>query len=45
MDTALIIFCLIGVLMFIAYMFFIVKTSYDDQKKKKQEKLHPNGTQ
>jgi len=43
MDTAILIFSVIGGLMFIAYVFFIIKTSYDDEKKKKQEKLHPNG--
>ena len=41
METAMAIFCVIGVTMFLAYLFFIYKTSYDDQKeKKKQEKLN-----
>lgn len=47
------IFCTIGIIMFLAYLFFIYKTSYDDQKeKKRQEKedaemvkkgIHKNG--
>lgn len=41
METAMLIFCIIGVLMFLAYLFFIYKTSYDDQKEKKRlEKLN-----
>ena len=43
MDTGLIIFCCIGVLMFIAYIFFIIKTSHDDQKAKKLEETGKNG--
>jgi hypothetical protein len=43
METGLIIFCVIGILMFIAYIFFIIKTSHDDQKAKKLEKLSKNG--
>lgn len=43
MDTALIIFCAIGALMFVAYVFLIIKTSRDDEKAKKQEKLNSNG--
>ena len=43
MDTGLIIFCSIGVLMFIAYLFFIIKTSRDDQKAKKMEETGRNG--
>lgn len=39
MDRAIIIFGIIGILLFVAYMFFIIKTSYDDEKKKKQDKL------
>jgi hypothetical protein len=43
MDTGLIIFCVIGILMFIAYIFFIIKTSHDDQKAKKLEEISKNG--
>ncbi len=43
MDGAILIFGVIGVLLFLAYMFFIFKTSYDDEKKKKEEKLNTNG--
>lgn len=43
MDGAIVIFGVIGALMFLAYMFFIFKTSYDDEKKKKAEKLNTNG--
>jgi len=43
MEAALIIFCAIGALMFVAYVFFIIKTSHDDEKAKKQEKLNQNG--
>jgi hypothetical protein len=43
MDGAIIIFAVIGALMFIAYVFFIIKTSYDDEKEKKREKLSQNG--
>jgi len=39
MDRVIIIFAVIGTLMFAAYMYFIIKTSYDDEKLKKQEKL------
>ncbi len=44
MDRAIIIFAVIGTLMFAAYMFFIIKTSYDDEKKKKQDKINQNGS-
>ncbi len=44
MERAIIIFAVIGTLMFAAYMFFIIKTSYDDEKKKKQDKINQNGT-
>ncbi len=43
MDGAILIFAVLGVLMFAAYLFFIIKTSYDDEKKKKQDKLNLNG--
>ncbi len=43
MDGAIIIFAVIGALLFVAYVFFIIKTSYDDEKAKKQEKLNQNG--
>lgn len=43
MDGAIIIFAVIGALMFAAYVFFIIKTSYDDEKAKKQDKLNSNG--
>lgn len=39
MDRVIIIFAVIGTLMFAAYMYFIIKTSYDDEKLKKKEKL------
>ncbi|HMQ80081.1 MAG TPA: hypothetical protein PKE39_11055 [Ignavibacteria bacterium] len=39
MDRVIIIFAVIGTLMFAAYMYFIIKTSYDDEKQKKKEKL------
>ena len=38
MDRAIIVFAVIGALMFLAYVFFIIKTSYDDEKQKKLEK-------
>jgi hypothetical protein len=38
MDGAIIVFAVIGTLMFAAYMFFIIKTSYDDEKQKKKDK-------
>lgn len=44
MDRAILIFAVIGVLLFAAYMFFIIKTSYDDEKQKKKEKLNQNGS-
>jgi hypothetical protein len=44
MDRVIIIFCVIGALMFLAYVYFIIKTSYDDEKAKKQEKRNTNGT-
>jgi hypothetical protein len=43
MDGAILIFAVVGALMFLAYVFFIIKTSYDDEKAKKQEKLNQNG--
>ena len=53
MEAAMWIFCVIGVIMFLAYLFFIYKTSYDDQKAKKQQEkaeaelekkgIHKNG--
>jgi hypothetical protein len=43
LDTAILIFCVVGALMFIAYVFFIIKTSYDDEKKKKQQNIQSNG--
>ncbi|NOS86145.1 MAG: hypothetical protein HOP31_13460 [Ignavibacteria bacterium] len=39
MDRVIIVFAVIGTLMFAAYMYFIIKTSYDDEKLKKKEKL------
>lgn len=39
MDRVIIVFAVIGTLMFAAYMYFIIKTSYDDEKQKKKEKL------
>ncbi|HWA06603.1 MAG TPA: hypothetical protein VG961_08645 [Ignavibacteria bacterium] len=39
MDRVIIIFAVIGTLMFAAYIYFIIKTSYDDEKLKKKEKL------
>lgn len=39
MDRVIIIFAVIGTLMFAAYIYFIIKTSYDDEKQKKKEKL------
>ncbi len=44
MDRAILIFAVIGVLLFAAYMFFIIKTSYDDEKQKKKDKLNQNGS-
>jgi hypothetical protein len=51
MDIAMWIFCIIGCLMFLAYLFFLYKTSYDDQKEKKRqdaldkmESMHKNGS-
>ena len=43
MDRAIIIFAILGTLMFAAYVFFIIKTSYDDEKQKKKDKLNSNG--
>jgi hypothetical protein len=43
MDRAIIIFAVLGALMFAAYVFFIIKTSYDDEKLKKKDKLNSNG--
>ena len=43
MDTGLIIFCVIGILLFITYIFFLIKTSHDDQKAKKQQEMQKNG--
>jgi len=39
MDRVIIVFAVIGTLMFAAYVYFIIKTSYDDEKLKKKEKL------
>ena len=39
MDKAILVFAVLGVLMFAAYIYFIIKTSYDDEKLKKKEKL------
>lgn len=44
MDRVIIIFAVIGILLFAAYMFFIIKTSYDDEKQKKKERLNQNGS-
>lgn len=44
MDRAIILFCIIGAIMFIAYVVLIIKTSYDDEKAKKKEKQNSNGT-
>jgi hypothetical protein len=48
MDRAIIIFGVIGALMFLAYVFFIIKTAYDDEKQKKLEakkkEINSNGT-
>ena len=38
MDRAILVFAVLGGLMFIAYVFFIIKTSYDDEKEKKRER-------
>jgi capsular polysaccharide biosynthesis protein len=38
MDRAILIFAVLGVLMFVAYLYFIIKTSYDDEKQKKLDK-------
>ena len=43
MDRAILIFCVIGALMFAAYVYFIIKTSYDDEKAKKLEQGKKNG--
>jgi hypothetical protein len=43
LDTGLIIFGIIGILLFIGYVFFLIKTSHDDQKAKKLEDIHKNG--
>ncbi len=42
MDNAILIFAIIGVLMFCAYVYFIIKTSYDDEKQKKLDKIKEN---
>ncbi len=39
MDRAILLFGVIGALMFTAYVYFIIKTSYYDEKLKKKEKL------
>ncbi len=39
MDSVILIFAVLGVLLFAAYVYFIIKTSYDDEKLKKREKL------
>ena len=38
MDRVIIVFAVIGTLMFAAYIYFIIKTSYDDEKQKKKKK-------
>ena len=38
MDRVIIIFAVLGVLLFAAYVYFIIKTSYDDEKQKKLDK-------
>lgn len=38
MDTGLLIFGVIGVLLFITYVFLIIKTAHDDSKARKKEK-------
>ena len=38
MDKAILVFGIIGILMFAAYVYFIIKTSYDDEKQKKLDK-------
>jgi hypothetical protein len=43
MDRAIIIFCVIGALMFAAYVYFIIKTAHDDEKAKKLEQGKKNG--
>lgn len=43
MDTAIIIFGVIGVILFGLYVFFIIKTSHDDQKKNKKN-INLNGS-
>ncbi|MCC6864864.1 MAG: hypothetical protein IT280_01750 [Ignavibacteria bacterium] len=44
MDRVIIIFAAISILMFVAYIFFIIKTSYDDEKQKKLDKIKQNGS-
>ena len=44
MDRVIIIFGVIGALMFGAYVYFIIKTSYDDEKQKKLDKLNESKT-
>ena len=44
MDRAILIFGVLGALMFAAYVYFIIKTSYDDEKQKKLDKLNENNT-
>ncbi len=44
MDRVIVIFAVIGSLMFAAYIYFIIKTSYDDEKQKKKEKAEQNGS-
>ena len=44
MDRVIVIFAVIGTLMFAAYIYFIIKTSYDDEKQKKKEKAEQNGS-
>ncbi|MCX7877239.1 MAG: hypothetical protein N2510_01210 [Ignavibacteria bacterium] len=44
MDLAIIIFGIIGVILFGAYVFFIIKTAHDDEKNKKKKHHHQNGT-
>lgn len=37
MDTAILIFCIVGGIMFVGYLFLIYWTSYKDYSKKKKE--------
>lgn len=45
MDLALTIICVLGILLFILYIFVIIKTSRDDIKTKKmEEQMNKNGS-